>query len=91
MDKKYEERGVSSLCPKNSSKLEIEPIEFLPAGHELNWPTRRSLNRLGVGRFKYHLKKLGILQDNSTSYKCGVKRDITKLPKLTIFKEDILL
>jgi len=44
---------------KDSRKLEIKPMESLPAGHELDWPTWISL-RVGVGRSKYNLKKLGI-------------------------------
>jgi hypothetical protein len=44
---------------KENNELEFEPAELLPVGHELDWPTWRSLNilRVGVGRSKNNVKK----------------------------------
>lgn len=86
---------------KDSGKLEIEPMESLPAGHELDWPIWRSLNKLkvGVGRFKYNLKKLGTYYFKTTLqgvYKCGVEQDMEHLLNCqscpsSCSKEDLLL
>jgi len=39
------EISLSLSLSENNNKLEIEPMESLPAGHEVDWPNWRSFNR----------------------------------------------
>jgi hypothetical protein len=50
----------------------ISTSEHLPAGHDLDWPVWRTLNRLrtGVGRSKDNFKKWGVIQEDTKCY-CG--------------------
>jgi len=66
---------------------QISLSEHLPAGHDLDWPAWKTLNRLwtGVGRSKDKLKKWGVIQEDRNC-DCGVEHTISHLlicPKCT--------
>lgn len=75
----------------NTKDNQISPSEHLehfPAGHNLDWPAWRTLNRLRtrVGRSKDNLKKWDVLQED-TKCVCGDERmyyepplDLPKMP-----------
>lgn len=59
----------------------IEPVEQLPPGHQLEWQTWRTLNRMrvGVGRSKENMLKWGYLSDLDTKCRCGKVQTMTHI------------